>query len=356
MVVETVLCVASISATMAGVPAVERKAIGYRQAIERMSVTWSRTAYNFPKGVRTVLSSGETRMWRDGSRLRTDIKSWFPKERVAIRELVGRDCDADKTLVHWFERGDERTILSYIPSSLPDLRFREQKMIDPRMLGLYPASSPNLNQHHRHMESLLGRPDRENVSIRQMRWKNSDCRVVQFRLLQGTGVDSRLWIVPDWGPSVARIEMEWQSPEKHFMDSVECDYQKDTGSGIWYPKTCKYLRTINATPEKEEDLVVENLYVNKIVPGNAFEISGMDLPTGTHVVGHPDANKRGRIWDGKALVLPDQEKITATEASALRARPLWKLLLLANAIMLSVLAGFFIWRSQRRIVGRSSDD
>jgi hypothetical protein len=262
-----------------------------------------------------------------------------------IRELSGRHCGHDNTTVYYSESKSKQTVVMF--TDLSDDAFYTSKVLDPRLLGLYPASSPQLNLATRHLESFIGRQDREKVSVQHAQFAGHDAWLLKYRLLQGTGVDARVWVVPEWGPNPARIEAEWKTPEKHFMDSVECSYQQDAASKIWYPKTSKYIRTLNGDPEREEDVTVESLSVNAIVPSNALELSGMDIPVNTAILNHPDYRIGSFAWDGEKVVQTDKQpagpaQVTSTLAGS--RGPFWHTFFLCNSILLAICASFFIWR------------
>jgi hypothetical protein len=341
------LCLLAAAGAASDVTDIERAAISYRRSMDRMSVQWTQTQFDYSNGVRTEFASSVTRLWRDGNRLRIDVRRTFPRGQPPYREIVGRNCGKENTIVYWLQKGETRTTLDFQP--LSDAPFHTSKMIDPRMLGLFPTWSETYSYDGKHLESFLGRPDRENVKLEHAKWQEHECWLLRYHLLQGTGVDARAWIVPDWGPSVARLESEWRTPTRHFVDRVECSYQRHAASGIWYPKTCVYQRFRDEKPFKEEQLVVEALAINQIVPSNAFDISGLELPPKTVITGHPDYRKGSFSWDGNAVVRNHAEALRPPGSGSPGAgrSSNWRSLLMLNAIILSGIAAFFVWRWQR---------
>jgi len=260
----------------------DRAVVAYRQSMDRMTVVWRSASYDFPDNVRTKMASRVTRLWRDKRQLRTDVVMTLPTSQSA-RELVCRNCEQENTSVVFFDSGSKKSVLNFAP--LTDTRFRTIKTIDPRFLGMVPTFSANLNLANHSLGSFIGRPDREKVTVELSKWKEEDAWLMRYRLLQGSGVDVRAWVVPKWGPSVTRIEAEWKVPQGVYLDSVECTYQQTQPQGKWYPKTCGYQRKLNGKPVKEEDLEVDSIAFDDIVPADAFRLTGMEIPRGMEILG-----------------------------------------------------------------------
>jgi hypothetical protein len=213
-------------------------------------------------------------------------------------------------------------------------------VIDPRLLGLVIVSSPNLAQSH--FEEYVGAADRSPPSIKKTNWNGKDCLRIDYSFLGGNS-KVRMWVAPDRGPSIVRMEIESRGRGKHLVDTVECEFAAPHRSGYWYPTSCVYERKIDGKTTERELVTVEILSLNEALPTEVFKIAGMGIPKGTPVTGLPNA-RGSRSWDGETAV-----PLPKTQPEPEAAAPDWKRrLLLGTSVACAGFAGFFIWRALLR--------
>jgi hypothetical protein len=336
-----------------GVPAIdeiEQQVGSYRRLIEGARVEWEQETYGFADGDRSLARGRTSTIWSDGKRHRIDVRLRYSADVPFHREVYCRDCEVEGSHVHWSDRdlgGGERIVVGFEDSSRGGTATSFY-LIDPRLLGMYPDSSPNL--YDKHLESFLGRQDREDVSVEKADWQGRECWLLKYRILQGVGIDARVWVVPEWGPSVVRMEAEWKVPHGHFMDSIECQYRQYEPSMIWYPESCTYRRTKDGEPVEEETVKVLSVSLNEPLDPIAFKLAGMDIPPGTVVTGYPGTEVGTYAWDGKEVVRVDAEPELTPFSDEELAEGAWRrrILLLANSVVLALIAGFCLWMYLRK--------
>src|SRR5262249_15291147 len=112
------------------------------------------------------------------------------------------------------------------------------QILDPRLLGMDLVESPNLALSR--LDKFLGRPDRSKPLIFKDDWHGSLCWRLEYKLRMGN--DVKVWILPDSGPSVRRIEMAFTLQGEKCIDAVESDLA-NLKSGIWFPTKVVFTRT-----------------------------------------------------------------------------------------------------------------
>lgn len=313
---------------------IERDVVAYRRAIHQMDVTWDQTITFYKEGKAASAMPRVSHIWLDEPRLRVDVRLKYPGASETQREVICRNCEADDTSMHFFRPG---VALLFKPMAKSD----EPMLVDPRLMGLAPCNSPNLSKWH--FESFLGREDRENVSSEEGTLNGRPCRVIKYRTLEGVNI--RAWIVPEWGPSVAKFEQDSRFPELHSFSVVECSYRRDPSSQIWYPETYAFRRLLNDQLKEEEHTKVTVHSINTPIPAETFRLIGMDIPPATLIAGPPDTSLSGE-WNGKSIVHGARiGPVTSLSTQDLQgSRASRRALFFVNAIVLSIIAGFFLWR------------
>jgi hypothetical protein len=313
---------------------IERDVVAYRRAIHQMDVTWDETTTFYKDGKATEVMPRISHIWLDEQRLRLDVTLKYPGDSQMQREVVCRNCEADDLSMHFYKPG---VALQFRPLA----KSNEPFLVDPRLMGLAPCSSPNLSKWH--FESFLGRQDRSDVTSEEGTLNSRPCRIIKYRTLDGVNI--RAWIVPEWGPSVAKWEQDSRFPEQHVFSVVECSYRRDSSSQIWYPETYAYRRMFNDKLQEEEHTKITVHSINTPIPSETFRLIGMDIPPGTLVTGPPDTSLSGD-WNGKSIVQGARvgSVNSLSQEELQRSRASRRTLFFVNAIVLSVIAGFFLWR------------
>lgn len=342
------------------IEAIEDAVVSYRRSIRQMHVVWHQTVQRrLNRGEAPAKGEGRTQittLWLDPDHLRVDVEAPGTPERPGSREFTCRNCEAKGTIV----RSDG------IPHSAAPLQFNSIAeapatadaddagrtpaslnnlgLPDPRLLGLQTTMSGNLC--HFGFESLVGRRDRENATVTPAMWEGRPCSLIAFDLLARTGrVGVKFWVVPEWGPSIARIE----TTEGRLADSVSMTYEQDADSGIWYPKDCTYERKKDGVLSDREIVNVDLISLNQEIDPDVFRLRGLGVPVGTPVSGLPEMRSgNSYVWTGSEI-----EEVKEESPGALDRLPPAKegvgRLLKVNAILFGLIAAFCLWRYLRRV-------
>jgi len=327
-----------IAAPSQEVTQIEESVLEYRRTIKTGHVELRATTYF--DGSEFANRSTVTTIWFDDKSLRNDLELRYQKNDPSHREIRCRNCERDGYVVRYsFQIMDGAVMTVSLheidlladPASMP--------VIDPRLLGLFPDSTPNGIMYHD--ESYLRRFDRDEPSLHEDTWEEMDCWRVEYVTLNDVRI--RIWIVPAQGPSVVRMEQEWHAKGKrdgHFLDRIEVGLSRVEPAGIWYPESIVYERTKDGVSLEREvvDVVVRSM--NEPLDSSTFQLIGMGIPAGTPVSGYLDP--RGSVeWDGREIVATSVSDHFLPPIEQEKRR---SLLLIGNAILLALLGAFFLWR------------
>jgi hypothetical protein len=285
----------------------------------------------------------EFRVWLDGARNRTDmlvLENSFSKQD-GFREVHCRNCEEAKYIFFTDFRFRPGTLSkAYLLQAPKD----DAHDIDPRMLGMFPASL--LENRLRHLESAVGAPDRNALAIVKDVLNGAECERVQFS--RANGAKFNIWIVPAMGNSVRRIECSNKVAGVDYLDVALCEYGKYRVGDVQYPSKCVYVRYIDGKADTRETVEVTAAEWGKAPDPKVFSLAGMDIPKDQPFF---DSKNKRSDWDGNQLVPPREPPPNAPlgEAPARTTRTDGRYL--AGAVVLglvSAVAGFLIVRSVRR--------
>lgn len=325
-----------------GVADIENAVLAARRSIRKGTVTLEADISR--DGAPYLLR--RTTLWfdYDRDRVRSDVVNhWRDEREPPFRFLQCRNCERPNYLVDYKERNSEESVqaLKLVPMARGN-RTQLTQIFDPRLLGLAPVDAANL--HHHHFESILARPDRENLTLRRDRWKDMDCVIIGFRTLSRT--DIQVWVVPGLGNSVTRVVSQSQTNgNKPYVQSTESEVEPVGRSGIWYPKRCIHERALDGKVIEREVLRVLDVSLNEPVDDSVFTLAGMKIPVNTPIVGETsDGQFRAWSWNGSAVVDSVTPGARKPPAGADR-RPI--LLLAAVAFALVALGAFWAFFRRR---------
>ncbi len=290
----------------ADVSALEKSVLDYRRALHSGHMEFRQNT--FLNGASTPARERSTAVWFEGNQVRNDILSRYPKDATQHKEINCRNCEYKGYYVEYNSYSKDVLPTVHLEPLAGEENPDRSAALDPRLLGLVVDTSAALGLSRSRLDSYVGAPNREGVTMEQGSWKEVECRVIHFRFPQwNQGV--RVWVVPAWGPSVVRIEtsgkIEREGPTKglDYQDSVESDYKPVGAAPVWFPRTCVYERRIGGKVYEREVADVEVRSLNEPLPPDVFKLAGMDIPPKTAVVGY---RKEGlSYWDGKTIVPQD---------------------------------------------------
>lgn len=334
------------------IASVEKQVLSYRRSIQRGHVVFIRKTYENkiykPRFDRIIT------VWFDGKKIRNDDLFRYsdePGEAPLHREVTCRNCEKEG---YWVDYIDKKIPGAEIAVSMSNMARKNDPelfgIIHPRILGMVLETLPNLATSRAHLESVIGRPDRENVRIQSSRFQGQECRQITYMLNNWI---VRVWISPHQGPSILRIESETDFPGKHIADSLDSDLHKFNPSGLWYPKSAVYERRINGESVTKEVTEVQVISLNEPVAPETFTLAGMNISVDTPVAISGKSGESGvmKNWNGKELVtkyLPSP-KVSAPDPKIRTFRSkTQRWLLIANAVFFALLAIFLFWRRRRR--------
>lgn len=282
-----------------------------------------------------------TSIWFDGKKLRNDYVR-HPPGRDAYRDLACQNCQFDgQYLSYNTDHPPDAPALAVSFSPIAKREAITMPVIHPRCLGMNPDSSPNLAKHG--PDYVVGRADRKATTVETVQWQGKPCKLVNYRSVSDIPV--RIWIVPDYGNAVVKIERAESTPLGELVDSVESEYTA-VRPDLWFPRRCTYRRTIAGEEHEREEVDVDVKSLNQPVSSSAFRLEGMDLPVGVSVVGVPGYVGRPMLWDGNNLNLDpvyQKPRPSVVRGPSGPGFP-WKS---TGAVVLALAAAILAWRAVR---------
>jgi hypothetical protein len=216
----------------------------------------------------------------------------------------------------------------------------ENSILDPKTLGLIPFPTTASNRFN--LRSFIGSEASKNGTVEKGTWKNKPCYIVIFNTDKS---QIRYWAVPEMDYSVASIESKFplnklENPSIHYR--IKTEYQKDSKTGIWFPKQigCKGLR--NGKSYMQENSAIKLISLNEPIDPEVFTPKGMGVYVG-NTVRDKDLKSQARLmWDGEQVVTASGEPLPGRGISDFNR----KVIIAAGAILL--LISFVITTRVRR--------
>ena len=311
---------------------IQRQILAYRNLLQRGHLIYHQTYY--VKGERAPRYDRTTEIWFDGKKIRNDIWLRYEADGPVIRIVHAFNCEKDG---HAFDFPgmhlvtDQHVALNLHKITRYPRGENPAYVTDPRVFGLVPDNIPNLARYT--LNTWVGKSDQRDVAQKRVKWNAMDASEISYSTSKGTAV--RMWIVPEYGPSIRRLELRAAGPEgAPYVWTLECDY--DNKLALWYPSQCTYNHLINGKPEEREVTKVDVVSLNQPVDPNTLTLAGMDLPADTAI-----STEEGlMVWTGSALARYD-----ALPRNAYRSGPgVRRWLLFSSAVVCAVLAAFLLYR------------
>jgi hypothetical protein len=153
----------------------------------------------------------------------------------------------------------------------------------------------------------------------------------------------RVWILPDRGFSVVKIECTSSSANgQHHAQTTTVSTYKQFQT-IWFPEVVEFSYTLNGELHNHERITVREAVFNLPISVDAFNISAMNLAKGRPVLAPGNV---GMEWDGSKLVsqVAEQPRINVAAETTTST---WLLVCYA-AIATSVAALIFVRYARAR--------
>ncbi|GIW96461.1 MAG: hypothetical protein KatS3mg110_4502 [Pirellulaceae bacterium] len=297
---------------------IERKAVAARQAIERGQYRMKQKTLN---GLGKVSKESEYWIVFDTNRLRVDRRLQIQGSGIPIEKKFV----VDNRRYILFERSlqsDFRTAVNITNKLSPVV---ERHILEPRIIGMMQLP-------------LVGGKIPLNVCVAAdstERWLRTSARmyrekidghdaIVTEHVLGGTelpeGGVRTIWIVPDLGYSVVKMEFRGNVRNQLLLDRLQVRvkaFEGDRGT-VWFPEWARTERHLSGGLSHAFEVEIWDAQFNKPVDPNLFTLGGMDIPPETSV--HDNITGRAYKWDGKQLIeryvgdrwwREDQEKLKA---------------------------------------------
>lgn len=226
--------------------------------------------------------------------------------------------------------------------------------LDVRRLGVVFGDSRTLKQFPLH----------KSIAISQLPGFAQDVelqdgkRLIRMSGQPREGVVKTIWVDPDCGPCVVKIEAKGRNQNlalPDFYSVMKIEPARDEHSGAWYFRSYTWRSTLHGGNNSDETGTVKLLEINRGIDPEVFSWAGLMLPTGTPMQ-RGEAGKNGSAyWDGTKLVekklyqqSPDYQKLMRpAPASPVDSTsiPSWQI---AMAVLFAVAGGMIVvWYIRR---------
>ncbi|GIW92667.1 MAG: hypothetical protein KatS3mg110_0708 [Pirellulaceae bacterium] len=297
---------------------IERKAVAARQAIERGQYRLKEKTLDASGA---VLDEGEFWIVFDTNRLRVDVRSRIQASGIPIEDKFvvdnGRYIRFEK-----FLQSDFRTAVNITDKLSPLI---ESEILEPRIIGMMqlPLAGGKIPLNVCVAADSTVRWERKSARLYHEKIDGHDA-IVTEHILGGTelpkGGVRTIWIVPDLGYSVVKMEFRGNVQNQPLMDRLQVRvkaFEGDRGT-VWFPEWARTERYLSGKLSHAYEVDIWDAQFNKPVDPKLFTLAGMDIPPETSV--HDNITGRAYKWDGKKLVeryvgdrwwKEDQEKLKA---------------------------------------------
>lgn len=317
------------------IPQVDAKILASRREIHRGKLVFEWSVHD--RGAKPERTRYTTWFDLDKGKNRTEYLI-EPKDGDAYRRIECRNCEKAGYYVLYDERklkDGKVTTLTLAPLEKPE----PFGVLDPRLLGFLP-DHPGALWHH-HLETILGRGDRSNQTLKKDRLGDVDCYVITFETK--TQQRYEYWAAPSKGYALLRIGLTNTKPGRSDRGVVENDLRQFERGGIWFPGTSTYTHTRGGTELTKAVVRVESAEFNAPIDDTAFTLAGMGLRKGLIVDYKQPAGKSELFqWTGQELEKYKQPAFILPKPPSDRRWWLYGLAGVLTALALGAL--FLYWR------------
>lgn len=215
-------------------------------------------------------------------------------------------------------------------------------VLNPRILGMVRGGASLL--HILDIEDLLNRSDPLTAKVHRARHEEASAWRIDYYRSRKEGSDASIWIRPDQGFSVVRIELRFDQNGKKLVETIVSQLKQYPDKGIWYPERVVKTDTSDGEVTSKEVVQVEDARFGEKIDDTAFSMTALSLEPGRPVVDSTSGLPWGKVWNGREAV--DPSDVQAEPANPDHRR--WLLWVLA--VGLALMAVFYFRRviQQRR--------
>jgi len=277
-----------------------------------------------------------SRVVLDGDSIRNDVTRVGPSTIRQLRSW-GPNCVVDYSDQVPVGGG---TLMASVTDRRNADASEKKLIVDPRLIGMYPASYLNLAR------GVLGgvlRSDntKRYLAVRKELTDGAECMVIERELIQGTIV--RVWIDPARGHSLIKYELNRPSKGGFATTTYRNELKFAPEANLWFPSRAVSERTIEGIQQEEEVLEIQATGLNQPVDRSVFELAAMNLPRGVGVVTSGTYSRPGLTqWDGKGLASVEPSSLKQGTSTTRRT------VLIGLAGVLAVAAAVFTWGAMMR--------
>lgn len=223
-----------------------------------------------------------------------------PVDLPPYRRIVCRNCEREN---HYVEFSDvrfpdgKRMVLELRPLK------KEEKLrgFDPRLIGFIP-NNPHVLAHD-DLETVVGKGERSNQTLRQERLGEVDCYVIAFDTKGRKGPQRwEYWAAPSRDYMLLRVSVTNTNPDHTVQGLVENELAQYERGDIWFPRTSTYKELTDGKISTTVTLRVKSAEFNGPPDNTPFTLAGMNLPEGTTVDARsPDGRSKTYTWKNEKL-------------------------------------------------------
>ncbi|NQT14623.1 MAG: hypothetical protein HQ582_17835 [Planctomycetes bacterium] len=326
------------------IAAIERRVIANRLAMHqwRIRVSFTRESKGTRREPDAPVGTGYT-FYLDGKRSRVDWTFRYIKKPPGIDEgsytstAIWSDDQHIDYSTQCFEDGAKSALeVADREWSLKNEANGEIRLPPLRALGMLPFGLL-INGT---MTDCIGNPNRTELRMSDDIVDGIKCKKISF--VSEGGLPSRVWVAPDMGPSVVRMEQEWKAKSHNYFYRTDVVVEEYRNTGIWFPVSAEWRQSQDGNDSTMREAVqVEILSLNEPLDPKFFTIADLNVPAGSFVNKRPST--ANHIWDAEQVVNENSAELLDQrgDENGTSGR---RIALLGTALLLAVLCGVFLWR------------
>ena len=258
---------------------------------------------------------------RLGVRPTRDLRSWGPETVVFYTDMEAEGGGRFVANVNDLESAK---------------KLEERNLIDPRLLGIYPANFLNLFNANLEV-GLLSNGTLRIIEVKDEQVDGRACKQISRELING--VLNKIVIDPAQDYSVIRQEARDKSSGSEVVSIYRTELSYFPAAKRWFPTSCVFESRREGEVVAEEKLTIRVEGLNQPVDKRLFSLALMEIPKGTGIQAMGALARRGITqWNGKEIISMDP---TPKNGGVIPSRTIY----LGLAVVLSILAAVIAWKA-----------
>lgn len=242
--------------------------------------------------------------WFEPTRQRTEITPLDADTRSASGAMpydmiLCRNCPEPGTNLGYGRNGTPVAITKPGQSSLAGGNDTG-RLLDVRRLGVAFADARTLHKHPLDQAVAISRLPEFSQADEVVAGR----RLVRLRGQLRPGANKTIWIDPDRGPAVVKVESAGRNMNPKLPDYrsvMEVEPARDEVSGAWYFRSCKKTVRLHGGKDADETITVQTMEINRGIDPAVFTMAALNIPAGTPAqIGNSAAD--AWYWDGTRMV------------------------------------------------------